>query len=181
MISTASASYENEGAHLPPIPGLGAASQSRTAAFSVEIRSFHPLINKIYMVLGYNAYNSAIMAINGVVMVHNGYWIRYRWSNPSKTHWSGVQSLPGYWVQVHPCVPALPRWCWGLGAGVATGTGGPAGLAAPGAAAASGAVGPVSVVMAGSGGPGSRVRPRVLVVVWFPPVGPQLVWSFRFR
>ena len=24
-------------------------------------------------------------------------------------------------------------------------------------------------------------RPRVLVVVWIPPVGPQLVWSFRFR
>ena len=23
-----------------------------------------------------------------------------------------------------PCVPALPLWCWGLGAGVATGTGG---------------------------------------------------------
>ena len=23
--------------------------------------------------------------------------------------------------------------------------------------------------------------PRVLVVVWFPPVGPQLVWFFWFR
>ena len=33
-------------------------------------------------------------------------------------------------------------------------------------------------------GPGPRVAPpwpRVLVVVWFPPVGPQLVWSFRLR
>ena len=58
-----------------------------------------------------------------------------------------------------PCVPALPRWCWGLGAGVATGTVGPAGLAPSGAAAASGAVGQVSVVMAGGGGPGPRVPP----------------------
>ena len=56
-----------------------------------------------------------------------------------------------------PCVPALPRWCWGLGAGVATGTGGHAGLAPPGAAAAPAAVGPVSVVMAGGGGPGPGV------------------------
>ena len=56
-----------------------------------------------------------------------------------------------------PCVPALPRWCWGLGAGIATGTGGPAGLAPPGAAAAPGAVGPVSVVVAGGGGPGQGV------------------------
>ena len=56
-----------------------------------------------------------------------------------------------------PCVPALPRWCWGLGAGVATGTGGPAGLAPPGALAAPGAVGPVSVVVAGSGGSGQGV------------------------
>ena len=40
-----------------------------------------------------------------------------------------------------------------LGDGVATGTGGPAGLAPPGAVAAPGAVGPVSVVVAGSGGP----------------------------
>ena len=58
-----------------------------------------------------------------------------------------------------PCVLALPHWCWGLGAGAATGTGGPACLAPPGAAAASGAVGPVSVVMAGSCGPGLRVAP----------------------
>ena len=58
-----------------------------------------------------------------------------------------------------PCVPALPLWCWGLGAGVATGTGGPAGLAPPGAAAAPGAVGPVSVLVAGSGGPWPRVAP----------------------
>ena len=74
--------------------------------------------------------------------------------------------------------------CWGLGAGVATGTGGPVGLAPPDAAVASGAVGPVSVVVAGSGGPGPGVPPplpRVLVAVWFPPVGPQLVWSFRLR
>ena len=56
-----------------------------------------------------------------------------------------------------PCAPALPRWCWGLGAGVATGTGGPAGLAPPGAAAARGVVGPVSVVVAGSGGSGPGV------------------------
>ena len=28
---------------------------------------FNPLINKIYMILGYNAYNSAIMAINGIM------------------------------------------------------------------------------------------------------------------
>ena len=62
---------------------------------------FNPLINKIYMVLGYHAYNSAIMAINGLVMVHNGYAIRHLWSNPSKTHWSGVQSLPEYSVLVH--------------------------------------------------------------------------------
>ena len=52
-----------------------------------------------------------------------------------------------------PCVPALPLWCWGLGVGVATGTGGPAGMAPPGAAAAPGAVGQVSVVVAGRGGP----------------------------
>ena len=61
---------------------------------------FNPLINNIYMVPGYNAYNSAIMAINGLVMVLSGYWIRYRWSNPLMTHWSGVQSLPGYSVLV---------------------------------------------------------------------------------
>ena len=56
-----------------------------------------------------------------------------------------------------PCVPALPLWCWGLGVGVATGTGGPAGLAPPGALAAPGAVGPGSVVVAGSGGSGPGV------------------------
>ena len=61
---------------------------------------FNLLLNNIYMVLGYNAYNSAIMVINRLVMVHNGYWIRYQWSNPSKTHLSGVQSLPGYLVLV---------------------------------------------------------------------------------
>ena len=60
-----------------------------------------------------------------------------------------------------PCVPALPLCCWGLGAGVATGTGGPAGLAPPGASAASAAVGPVSVVVSGSGGsrPGVALPP----------------------
>ena len=58
-----------------------------------------------------------------------------------------------------PCVLALPWWCWGLGAGVATGTEGPAGLAPPGASAASGAVGLVSVVMVGSGGPWLGVPP----------------------
>ena len=40
-----------------------------------------------------------------------------------------------------------------MGAGVASGTGGPGGLAPPGAAAAPWAVGLVSVVVAGSGGP----------------------------
>ena len=64
-----------------------------------------------------------------------------------------------------PCVPALPRWCLGLGAGVATGTGGPAGLAPPGAAAEPGAVGPVSVVVPGSGGPGPGGGRPVSVVV----------------
>ena len=58
-----------------------------------------------------------------------------------------------------PCVPALPRWCWGLGAGVGAGTGGQAGLAPLDAAAATGAVGPVSVVGAGSGGHGPGVAP----------------------
>ena len=70
------------------------------------------------------------------------------------------QWLQRFFKENHtPCVPALPRWCWGLDAGVATGTGGPAGLAPPGAAAASRAVGQVSVVMAGSGGIGMRVPP----------------------
>ena len=64
------------------------------------------------------------------------------------------QLLQRFFEENHaPRVPALPRWCWGLGAGVATGTGGPACLAAPGAAAAPAAVGLVSVVVAGSGGP----------------------------
>ena len=60
-----------------------------------------------------------------------------------------------------PCVPALPQWCWGLDAGVATGTGGPAGLASPGALAAPAAVGLVSVVVSGSGGsrPGVALPP----------------------
>ena len=57
------------------------------------------------------------------------------------------------WFLRRTVVPALPWWCWGLGVGVATGTGGPAGLAPPGAAAAPGTVGPVLVVVAGSGGP----------------------------
>ena len=57
------------------------------------------------------------------------------------------------------CVPALPRWCWDLGAGGATGTGGQVGLAPPDAAAAFGAVGPVSVVVAGTGGPGLGFAP----------------------
>ena len=61
------------------------------------------------MVLGYNAYNSAIIAINGLAMVHNCYWIRYQWSKPSKTHWSGVQSLPGYLVLVH-WLEGLESW-----------------------------------------------------------------------
>ena len=56
-----------------------------------------------------------------------------------------------------PCVPALPWWFWGLGAGVDPGNGGPACLAPPGAAVAPAAVGPVSVVMAASGGPGPGV------------------------
>ena len=87
-----------------------------------------------------------------------------------------------------PCVPALPRWCWGLGAGVGAGTGGPAGLVPLNAAAATGAVGPFSLVGAGSGGHGPGVPPPpglgslvAVVVVLCPPVGPQLVWSFRFR
>ena len=62
------------------------------------------------------------------------------------------QWLQRFFEENHaPFVPALPRWCWDLGAGVATGTVGPAGLAPPGALAAPVAVGPVSVVVAGSG------------------------------
>ena len=46
------------------------------------------------------------------------------------------------------------QWCWGLGVGVASGTGGPAGLAPPLVLQQSL---PVSVVVAGSGGPGQGV------------------------
>ena len=85
------------------------------------------------------------------------------WKKNLAVNWNFtlVQTSLGvlFWGQENraPCVPALPRWCWGLGAGVATGTGGPAGLAPPGALAAPGAVGPVSVVVAGSGGSGPGV------------------------
>ena len=37
------------------------------------------------------------------------------------------------------------------------------------------------LVVVGPGRGWPSPRPRVLVVVWFPPVGPQLVWSFQFR
>ena len=37
------------------------------------------------------------------------------------------------------------------------------------------------LVVVGPGRGWPSPLPRVLVVVWFPPVGPSLVWSFQFK
>ena len=55
------------------------------------------------MVLGYNAYNLAIMPNNGLITDHNGYQFqcdREPVVNPLLTNWSGVRTLPGHPVMV---------------------------------------------------------------------------------
>ena len=84
-----------------------------------------------------------------------------------------------------PCVPALPRWCWGLWVmGLPLGLGGllvwlPLVLGWRLGLWARFQLWWLLVVGPGRGWP--PLRPRVLVVVWFPPVGPQLVVPARAR